>query len=257
MNDMHENTVMQSVDDTIHTVPTQKLEDVPAEKRPAMPNVWQLLGAQIKRPAFWQQTVPMIFFNWLAPWLIFQFTSVHFSQTMALLITASAPSLWSLFNVIRHRRLDWLAVFTVGGILLSVASTLVLQDPRLLLLKDGFSMLALAFMLLILAALPFRAWKAIVSYILPRFMPDDDARTAVLIQAFQRPKLWLPIRIAYLIGGLICIGEFVLRTILLYKLPTAQFLLVSPIIARSFTFLIMGALALVILVRRWRTWRKM
>ena len=257
MTDIDKNAVTQSADDNIDTLPVQKTEETSAEQGPARPHFRELLAAQIKKPAFWRQTLPTIIFSWLAPWLIFQVTNAHFSQTIALLITAIVPSLWSLFSVIRHRRLDWLAIFTVGGILLSVVTTLVLQDPRLLLLKDGFSMLELAFFFLILTVLPYKAYVAIINYLMHSFMPDESSKTSAMIEALSQSKFLLKLRIAYLIGALIFIGEFVLRTVLLYKLPIAQFLLISPIIARSFTFLLIGALLLMVILRRWRKWRKM
>lgn len=250
MTDRNKNTEMQALTDHLDPLSAQKIEEqTPAEKSLATSNFRQQLWAHIKKPAFWKRTIPTILFSWLVPWLTFQVVQAHFSETLALFITAIVPALWSLFNIIRHHRLDWLAVLTIVGILLSVVPTLLLQDPRLLLLKDGFSMLVMACFFLLLAVLPSRTWVAVMSGLLHSSGSGEGAQSSAVLQALPQSKTWLGIRIANLIVGLVFIGEFVLRAILLYKLPTAQFLLLAPIIARSFTFLIIGAIPLAIFFR--------
>lgn len=44
--------------------------------------------------------------NFLLPWLIYHFTKNRLGETNGLLLSSIPPILWSIFGVIRFRRLD-------------------------------------------------------------------------------------------------------------------------------------------------------
>jgi hypothetical protein len=80
-----------------------------------------------------------LLFDVVAPVAAFYvFRSLGFSSFLSLLLSATLPGLSTVYQVVKARRLDALAVFMMGITVVSALASLIGGNPRFLLAKDGW-----------------------------------------------------------------------------------------------------------------------
>jgi hypothetical protein len=156
------------------------------------------------------------------------------SELAALLVATAFPTLTSVYDVTRRHELNPVAVLVLLGILGSILALLVGGDPRLLLIRESFVTGAFGIACLVSLAFP----RPIMFYFARYLMSGGDAgRRAVIDERWQYPAARRAHRIVTVVWGLVFIGEFALRVLLVYAAPAALVLAVSPFVTGCATIL--------------------
>jgi hypothetical protein len=162
--------------------------------------------------------------------LVKNFTSA--SDIVALIISAIPALIFTIVVLLLQRQVDFIGVFVLIVIAFSILLSLITADPKLLLIRE--SMLSVLFGIVCLVSLlfPKPIWFYIIRYFTTGNKPDQ---IAVFNTAWQYPLFRTYIRNVTILWGLLYVVEFPLRLILIYALPIAQFLAISPIIFYGIT----------------------
>jgi intracellular septation protein A len=97
------------------------------------------VNARSARPASRGRAALTLLFDVVGPIALFYVLRAQgLSTFLSLLISASAPGISTVYQAVRNRRLDSLAMFMVGITALSATASLIGGDPRFLLSKDGW-----------------------------------------------------------------------------------------------------------------------
>ncbi len=165
--------------------------------------------------------------------------SMHYfsrSEVVALLVASIFPTLKSLYGVLRRRELDPISVLILAGLLFGLAAMLVGGGATLLLVRE--SLFTGAFGLACLVSLLFRSRRPVMFYF-GRFFAagSDPVRRARFDQLWQYASFRRVQRIMTLVWGLVFVGEFTVRVVLIYTVSPAAVLAVSPIVLGSATLL--------------------
>ena len=147
------------------------------------------------------------------------------SELTALLWATSFPLLKSAYGLAKRRELDPVALVILLGLAASVLSVLLGGDPHLLLIRESF--FTGAFGLACLVSLTFP--RPIMFYFGLYFMAGRDAQRRETFNArWQNPVVRRAHRLVTATWGLVYVGEFVLRVVMVYDLPAPVVLAISP-----------------------------
>ena len=162
--------------------------------------------------------------------LVKHFTSA--SDILALVISAIPAMIFTVVGLIRQRQVDVFGAFALITIAFSILLTFMTGDPKLFQIRE--SLLTVLFGLICLVSLlfPRPIWFYIIRYFTAGNKPDQ---IAVFNTAWQYPLFRTYIRNVTIFWGLIYVVEFPIRLVLVYTLPIAQFLAISPIIFYGIT----------------------
>src|SRR5579883_3351852 len=173
------------------------------------------------------------------PYVIYQLLKSYtsLSDLNILFISAVPAIIGGIVGIICNRSLDLIAGVTIVGIAVTIIAALVGGDPRLFLIRESFLTVALGIAFLISLLFPKPLWFYVIRY----FVSSNDRERAAAFSAnWQYPGFRTFIRVLTLTWGLTYVGEFILRVILVYNMPIAQFLAVSPFIFYGITFAIIA-----------------
>ena len=152
---------------------------------------------------------------------------VSASEVVALVIAATFPLAMSAFGLVRRRRLDPVAVIVLLGIVVSGIGVLMGGSPRLLLIRESLFTGALGLACFGSLLLP----RPLMFYFGRHFLAGDDpAARAEFDAGWQRPGVRVVHRLITVVWGSAFLGEFAIRIALVYTLPAAAVLVISPII---------------------------
>jgi hypothetical protein len=162
--------------------------------------------------------------------LVKHFTSA--SDIVALVISAIPAMIFTVVGLLRQRQVDVFGAFALITIAISIFLTFITGDPKLYQIRE--SLLTVLFGLICLVSLlfPKPIWFYIIRYFATGNKPDQ---IAVFNTAWQYPRFRTYIRNVTIFWGLIYVVEFPIRLVLVYTLPIAQFLAISPIIFYGIT----------------------
>jgi hypothetical protein len=183
--------------------------------------------------------LPSIIINGVLPYVIYQLLKSYtsLSDLNILFISAVPAIIGGIVGIICNRSLDLIAGVTIVGIAVTIIAALVGGDPRLFLIRESFLTVALGIAFLISLLFPKPLWFYVIRY----FVSSNDRERAAAFSAnWQYPGFRTFIRVLTLTWGLTYVGEFILRVILVYNMPIAQFLAVSPFIFYGITFAIIA-----------------
>jgi len=139
----------------------------------------------------------------------------------ALSVTAIIPLLSTGVEVIRNRRLDLIAIFSLLGTLTGIITIFLGGDARLLIVRESLftGVLGLTcFVSLLLFPRP------LMFYIIRQVVAGNDVAR---IQTFNRnwqhtaPRVRSTHRVITTVWGCVFLGEFLVRTLIAYTLPIA------------------------------------
>lgn len=167
-------------------------------------------------------------------WLSMRYLSR--SEVVALLVASIFPTLKSLHGLLRRRELDPISVLILIGLLFGLAALLVGGSAKLLLIRE--SLFTGVFGLACLVSLLFRSRRPVMFYF-GRFFAagSDPVRRARFDGLWQYEGFRRVQRIMTLVWGLVFVGEFTVRVVLIYTVSPATVLAVSPIVLGSATLL--------------------
>ncbi len=158
-------------------------------------------------------------------WLSMAFIS-H-SEVVALIVASIFPTLQSLHALIRKGKLDPISVAILMGLLVGVGALFLGGGPKLLLIRESLFTVAFGFACLI--SLLFRSRRPLM-FFFARYTAagNDPAKCAWYDQLWQYAGFRRIQRVITLVWGLVFIGEFVLRLVLIYTTSPGTVLAVSP-----------------------------
>jgi hypothetical protein len=149
------------------------------------------------------------------------------SELTALIFAIAFPLFKSANDLIRNRQLDPVAVLVLLGIVTSIMSLFLGGDPRILLIRESFFTGAFGVACLISLIFP----RPIMFYFGRFFMAGKDPQKRETFNArWQNPIVRRGHRLVTLVWGVVYVGEFLVRIILVYSLPAPVVLIVSPFI---------------------------
>ena len=167
--------------------------------------------------------------NALVPVVLYQLTKRYSSATelAALSVAALFPLVWSIADLIRVGALDPVAILSLASIGVSMLAVAVGGSPRLLLIRESFFTGAFGIACFVSLLAP----RPIMFYFARYFTAGRDSeRIAEFDRAWQRPGFRRTMRLITIVWGVTSLAEFVVRIALVYTLPAATVLVVSPII---------------------------
>jgi hypothetical protein len=220
----HEKHTSATTSDGSHPIPPASVGDPPgARQRPRVLSMMLeiAIDAGVPTGCYW-----------------LSMTYISHSEVVALIVASIFPTLKSLYGLLRKREIDPLSVAILIGLVFGVAVLFVGGGPKLLLVRE--SLFTAAFGLACLISLLFRSRRPLM-FFFGRFFAagSDSARRAWYDQLWQYPGFRRVQRIITLVWGMVFVGEFTLRLVLIYSLSPATVLAVSPIVLGTATLLTM------------------
>ncbi|MGH8318581.1 MAG: VC0807 family protein [Steroidobacteraceae bacterium] len=155
-------------------------------------------------------------------------TYLSHSEVVALIVASIFPVLKSSYGLLRKRALDPVSIAILFGLAFGVAMLFAGGGPKLLLVRE--SLFTGAFGLLCLVSLLFRSRRPLM-FFFGRFFAagSDPGKRAWYDQLWQYPGFRRVQRVITLVWGLVFVGEFTLRVVLIYTVSPATVLAVSPV----------------------------
>ncbi|HQU01365.1 MAG TPA: VC0807 family protein [Acetobacteraceae bacterium] len=171
--------------------------------------------------------VPEYAVNLVMPWLVYTLAHPYWGDTGALIASAMPPVLWSIYELIRFRRVDALSLLIVSGIVLSLAALMFGGSPRVLMLRENLVTFPVGFAFLLSAF--FR--RPLIYYLARATMVRQaDEGLADFERIMDRPPVTRAFRIMSLVWGAgLCVQAAILSW-MAWTWPIPRFLIVSPIV---------------------------
>jgi hypothetical protein len=175
--------------------------------------------------------------NFILPYAIYTYAQPSFGEVKALIASSAPPTLWSLVEFARNRRIDALSVLVLAGIVLSLLAVLGGGGPQFLLLREKLvtGAIGLVFLVSALIGKPLVYELARANM---RRKSEDEAEAFEALQvhaAFRRTMT-----VMTLVWGLGLIVDVTLGVVLVFTLSVREYLIVNPILGYG----TMGALSL-------------
>ena len=164
--------------------------------------------------------------NILLPWLIYKQLFDHgMAETPALLWSAVPPIVWSVVELLWHRRLDAVATISLLGLVLSALMLGMGGSPRWVLARESLVTGVLGLAALLSLALK----KPAMFYLARATLAREGAEAAARFdQRLNDPQTRQAMNIMTIVWGGGMVAECVLRVVLAFTWPIERFLLVSP-----------------------------
>ncbi len=181
---------------------------------------------KLEKPSFkaFGGMLKSILINAVLPLVIYLLASPHMTTLIVFALMAVPPVLYSGYSWMRTHSIDPISIIALMLIVVAMLLALLVHDPRLFMLRDSY--LAGAFGLLCLLSLPFS--KPLAYYVYRWFFVRTPEQLARLDAGWQVPYARFVRRLVTLVWGLVFVGEALLDTYLLYRLPTIQWIAIHP-----------------------------
>ena len=149
------------------------------------------------------------------------------SEFAGLVAAAIFPLAKNAFDLIRRRQLDPISILVLLGISTDGIAILFGGNPRLLLVRESMFTGAFGMACFVSLLLP----RPMMFYFSRHFIAGTDPqRQARFNAAWQFPEVRFCHRLITTVWGCVFVGELVLRIVLIYNLPAALVLVISPIL---------------------------
>ncbi|HTT01409.1 MAG TPA: VC0807 family protein [Steroidobacteraceae bacterium] len=159
---------------------------------------------------------------------------VSSSEVTALLIATTYPALKSVCDLLRQRELNPVTVTVLAGIVAGLFALLLGGNPRMLLIRE--SIFTGAFGIFCLASLGFQ--RPLMFYFGRYFIAGKDPAGRAAFEARARnPTSRRGLQLVTGVWGVLYVGEFAIRVILVYTLPAPLVLSISPFMIGTVTIL--------------------
>jgi len=167
--------------------------------------------------------------NALVPVVLYQLSKryISASELAALGVAALFPLVWSVADLIRIGSLDPVAILSLASIVVSMIAVVFGGSPKLLLIRESFFTGAFGIACLVSLVTP----RPIMFYFARYFTAGRDPdRVARFNLGWERPGFRRTMRLITIVWATTSLVEFAVRIVLVYALPTATVLVVSPIV---------------------------
>src|SRR4029077_19061063 len=168
--------------------------------------------------------------NAVMPVLLYHLTKHYLaaSEFTALSVAALFPPGCGIVGLIRSRTLDPVALVSLLSILFSIVAVSLGGSTKLLLIRESLFTAAFGIVCFVSPALP----RPLMFYFGRHFTAGrDQQRLAEFNAGWQRPEFRRANRLITVVWGATSLGEFLVRVALVYTMPVAAVLVISPIIS--------------------------
>ena len=183
--------------------------------------------------------LPSLLINIACTLIIYNLLSPHFpsSSLIPLLVASLFPILGNFISLLRHRHLDVFGVMMLIGLAVSIVAILLGGNPRLLLIRESYTTGAIGLALLVSMVLS----RPLGYYFARQFLAaNDPTRIARFEELWQVPFFRKSLQGATIFWGVLMLGEFAIRVVMVLTFPVLLVLAISPIV---FDVLIISGIA--------------
>jgi hypothetical protein len=167
--------------------------------------------------------------------IVYNLLRPHFppASIIPLLVASLCPLLANVVSMIYQHHLDVFGIMVLIGLAVSIIGVLLGGNQQLLLIRESFVTGAIGLAFLLSLLLP----KPLGYYFAKQFLTANDPKKSESFTAlWQQPRFQSVIRGGTIFWGLLLMGEFVLRVIMVLTLPIPVVLAVAPIVFNAFIF---------------------
>jgi hypothetical protein len=146
--------------------------------------------------------------------LFYGLRALGVNQVLALLLGAALSMIRAARTILTQRRVGGVTMFVLGAMVLTVATSFIVGDPRVLLIRNGWGMAAMGvwMLLTLFARRPFLYEAARVVF--------DEAKQQAWAQSWERfPPFQQLLRICSAVWGGACLIDAGLRVLMAFTLP--------------------------------------
>jgi hypothetical protein len=167
--------------------------------------------------------------NFALPWLAYRVAQPHWGETGGLIASAVPPLLWSIYELVRFKRLDAVSLLVLAGIALSVLAMCLGGSPRMLLMRESLISGAVGLAFLVSLALP----RPLTFYLARATVEREGSSDAGHFDTLWResPAFVAGMRSMTLIWGTGLVAEASLKVWMAWTWPVSRVLLISPIVS--------------------------
>ncbi|MDE2466840.1 MAG: hypothetical protein KGO02_24460 [Alphaproteobacteria bacterium] len=180
--------------------------------------------------------------NIILPYLIYTYTRPHLGEVHALLASSAPPIAWSIIEFVRHRRVDFVSVFVLLGIVLSLLAFLGGGGVKFLQLREKLVTVIFSFVFLGSAAIG----RPIIYELARAGMKRSNNTTE--LERFEKLRdndfFKRSMMVMTLVWGFGLLLDAALSIALVFMISVREYLVVNPIMG----YTTMGGLAL------WTMW---
>ena|SRR5579859_735836 len=183
--------------------------------------------------------LPSLIVNAILPALVYVYLRRLYPDQYVLPIAVAAlfPVLGNLVTFARSRSLDTMGVVMLCGFGITLVTILVTGDPRLILVSKS----SLTFGMGLLSVLSLLLPKPISFYFARQFIAGTDSERIHDFNRYWRlPYIKRVARVTSLIWGIALISEFAFRVVIVYTLPVAEVLVLTPIVFMAISWSVMA-----------------
>jgi hypothetical protein len=192
--------------------------DADAAKNPTRFSGWRRKGANL---------LAEICVNFVLPYLIYVKTQADIGQVHALLASSVPPILWSILEFVRKRRLDALSLLVIAGIVLSLLAFFGNGSVKFLQLRENLVTGLIGLVFLGSAAIR----KPLVYQFARAMMARKSASEADRFTSLRGDRYFeSSMMIMTLVWGFGLIAETIIACLLVFLIPIAEYLIVSPVV---------------------------
>ena len=163
------------------------------------------------------------------PFAVYMIVKATFntSDVVALSIGTLVPVALSVFRFARNRRVDMMSLIIMLGLVASITAALIGGSPQLLLIRESAfgALFGMAFLISLFLRRPM------FFYLMRHFRAGNDTgKIAAFDMQWNQLRFRKGCRIATVVWGLGCLGEFALRITFVYTLSVPMVLALSAIV---------------------------
>jgi hypothetical protein len=181
--------------------------------------------------------IPELSANFLAPYLVYRLLDARYGDVDALIASAMPPLLWSVFELIKTRRLDAISVIVVTSILFTVGATAMGGSARLIQIRDAMVTGVIGVIFLVSLVLQ----RPMIFYLARATMARNTEAGAADFEAmWLRPGVPKVFRVLTAVWGVGLVFQTAVMCWLAWIWPISRYLLLSPFIGYGIFGLLMA-----------------
>jgi hypothetical protein len=181
--------------------------------------------------------IPELSANFLAPYVVYQLLDARYGDVDALIASAMPPLAWSVFELVKTRRLDAISVIVVTSILFTVGATAMGGSARLIQIRDAMVTGVIGVIFLVSLVLK----RPMIFYLARATMARNTEEGAAEFEAmWQRPGVPKVFRVLTAVWGVGLVFQTAVMCWLAWIWPISRYLLLSPFVGYGIFGLLMA-----------------
>jgi hypothetical protein len=183
------------------------------------------------------RTAPELCANFLAPYLVYQLLHTQYGDVIALIASAMPPLVWSLYELVKTRRLDAISILVIASILFTVGATGLGGSARLIQIREALVTGLVGVMFL--GSLAFK--RPMIFYLARATMARNTEQGAASFEALWcKPGIPQTFRLLTIVWGTGLVVQTAIMCWLAYLWPISRYLLIAPVIGYAIIGLLMA-----------------